>query len=250
MEGFVKKVITNGVATIDFFHPAHNSMPSYQLKSLQEHIMECSDDDDVKVILLKSSGDRSFCAGASFTELASIKNEDESKAFFMGFANVINAIRTNKKLVIGRIQGKAVGGGVGLASACDYTFATKHAAIRLSELAVGIGPFVIGPAVERKVGLAAFSQMSLTPDIWQTAEWAMLKGIFNEVFDDITNMDDAIEKFLKQITTSHTEALLELKKVFWQGTDHWDNLLKERAGISGKLLLKTFSQDVIKKYNS
>lgn len=248
MEGSVNKVISNGVAIIEFFHPAHNSMPSYQLKSLREHILECSDDEAVKVILLKSSGDRSFCAGASFTELASIKNEEESKAFFMGFANVINAIRNNKKLVIGRIQGKAVGGGVGLAAACDYTFATKHAAIRLSELAVGIGPFVIGPAVERKVGLAAFSKMSLTPNTWQNAEWAMFKGIYTEVFDDISKMDDAIGIYLHELTLSHAEALLDLKAAFWQGTDHWDNLLPERAGISGKLLLKSFSQELIKKY--
>lgn len=248
MEGFVNKLVSNGVATIEFFHPAHNSMPSYQLKSLQASIIECSDDDEVKVILLKSAGDRSFCAGASFTELASIKNEEESKSFFMGFANVINAIRKNKKLVIGRIQGKAVGGGVGLAAACDYAFATKHAAIRLSELAVGIGPFVIGPAVERKVGLAAFSQMSLTPNKWQTAEWAMYKGLFTEVFDEIPIMDDAIEKFLNDLTSSHAEALFELKNVFWQGTEQWENLLPSRAGISGSLLLQPFSQELIKKY--
>lgn len=248
MDGFVKTELNNTIATIEFYHPAHNSMPSYQLKSLKENIDRCSEDDNVKVILLKSSGDRSFCAGASFTELASITNEEESKTFFMGFANVINAIRKNKKLVIGRIQGKAVGGGVGLASVCDYTFATKHASVRLSELAVGIGPFVIGPAVERKIGLAAFSQMSLTPNEWQTAEWAKSKGLYAEVFEDVSTMDIAIDKFLQELISSHMDALIELKKIFWQETENWDQLLSERAGISGKLLLKDFSQEVIKRY--
>lgn len=248
MDGFVKTELNNAIATIEFYHPAHNSMPSYQLKSLKENIDRCSEDDNVKAILLKSSGDRSFCAGASFTELASIRNEEESKTFFMGFASVINAIRKNNKLVIGRIQGKAVGGGVGLASVCDYTFATKHASVRLSELAVGIGPFVIGPAVERKIGLAAFSQMSLTPNEWQTAEWAKSKGLYTEVFEDVSTMDIAIDKFLQELISSHTDALIELKKIFWQGTENWDQLLSERAGISGKLLLKDFSQEVIKRY--
>jgi methylglutaconyl-CoA hydratase len=248
MDSYVKTDINGGVATIEFFHMAHNSMPSSQLIALKENIDVCSADDNVKVIVLKSAGDRSFCSGASFTELASLTNEIDSNNFFMGFANVINSIRTNNKLVIGRVQGKAVGGGVGLAAACDYTFATKHASIRLSELAVGIGPFVIGPAVERKIGLSAFTQMSLTPYDWQTSEWAKEKGLYFETFEDITSMDNRIEKFTSDLLSFHTDAIQNLKKIFWQDTNHWDTLLPERAAISGKLILKDFSQSLIHKF--
>ena len=245
MEAYVNTHTVNGLTTIEFFHPAQNSMPSQQLARLREAVLEAGKDENTRVILLKSAGDRSFCAGASFTELASIRDVESSKKFFMGFAGVINAIRTCGKLVIGRIHGKAVGGGVGLASACDYTFATQHASVRLSELAVGIGPFVIGPAVERKVGNAAFSQMALTPEIWQSADYAQQKGLYQEVFEDITAMDEGISVFTQKLLTYHPAALNELKSVFWQGTENWDQLLEERAAISGRLLLSDFSRQAI-----
>ena len=245
MEAYVNTHTVNGLTTIEFFHPAQNSMPGQQLARLREAVLEAGKDGNTRVILLKSAGDRSFCAGASFTELASIRDMESSKKFFMGFAGVINAIRTCGKLVIGRIHGKAVGGGVGLASACDYTFATQHASVRLSELAVGIGPFVIGPAVERKVGNAAFSQMALTPEIWQSADYAQQKGLYQEVFEDITAMDEGISVFTQKLLTYHPAALNELKSVFWQGTENWDQLLEERAAISGRLLLSDFSRQAI-----
>ncbi len=248
MEGYVKTTKVGRLATIEFFHPAHNSMPGYLLKLLKEAIDQTSADEEVGLVLLKSAGAKSFCAGASFTELASIEKFEESKVFFMGFASVINAIRKSSKIVIGRIQGKAVGGGVGLAAACDYTLATQYASARLSELAVGIGPFVIGPAVERKVGFSAFSQMALCPAEWQTAEWTKQKGLYFEVFESIEQMDDHIDKFTKTLLTYNPEALLNLKKIFWEGTAQWDSLLEQRAEISGKLLLSDFSKSAIKQF--
>ncbi len=250
MEAYVNTHTVNGLTTIEFFHPAQNSMPGQQLARLREAVLEAGKDENTRVILLKSAGDRSFCAGASFTELASIRDMESSKKFFMGFAGVINAIRTCGKLVIGRIHGKAVGGGVGLASACDYTFATQHASVRLSELAVGIGPFVIGPAVERKVGSASFSQMALTPEIWQSAIYAQQKGLYQEVFEDIAVMDEGISVFTQKLLTYHPAALNELKSVFWQGTENWDQLLEERAAISGRLLLSDFSRQAIDSFLS
>lgn len=250
MEAYVNTHTVNGLTTIEFFHPAQNSMPGQQLARLREAVLEAGKDGNTRVILLKSAGDRSFCAGASFTELASIRDVESSKKFFMGFAGVINAIRTCGKLVIGRIHGKAVGGGVGLASACDYTFATQNASVRLSELAVGIGPFVIGPAVERKVGSASFSQMALTPEIWQSAIYAQQKGLYQEVFEDIAVMDEGISVFTQKLLTYHPAALNELKSVFWQGTENWDQLLEERAAISGRLLLSDFSRQAIDSFLS
>jgi len=244
-EGYVKTELKNGLAVIEFYHPSHNSLPSNLLKSLASNILDCGANDSVNLILLQSSGERTFCAGASFDELVSIQNETDGKRFFMGFANVINAIRTCGKIVIGRIQGKAVGGGVGLASAVDYCFATKYASIKLSELAVGIGPFVIGPSVQRKMSLSAFSQMAIDATNWQTAEWAQNNGLYQEVFDSIEILDQKLEQFIDTLLTMNPEALVLLKKVFWEGTENWDTLLEKRAEISGKLVLSKFSKETI-----
>jgi methylglutaconyl-CoA hydratase len=246
--GHVISTFTNSVTTIEFYHPAQNSMPGNLLSDLVDHIQKAGEDHATMMIVLKSAGERSFCAGASFTELAAIEDLDTGKTFFMGFANVINAIRKCPKIVIGRIHGKAVGGGVGLAAACDYCVATKNASIRLSELAVGIGPFVIGPVVERKVGLSAFSQMAINATEWQTADWGKQKGLFTDTFETVEMMDSYIDAFTTELCKKSPAALIQLKKIFWEGTDHWDNLLKERAQISGELILSDFAKDAIKSF--
>lgn len=226
-----------GVLTITFSHPAHNAMPSPLLAQLAAAIENAGVDEDVRVIVLRSGGDRTFCAGASFDELLAIQDEVGGKAFFMGFARVINACRKVPKLILGRVQGRAVGGGVGLAAACDHCLATRHASIRLSELAIGIGPFVIGPAVERKIGLAAFSQLSLTPTRWRSAAWAQEKGLFAEVLEDQAALDEAVAALAEQLATYSLPAMSALKTMYWQGTAHWDSLLEERAHTSGRLVL-------------
>lgn len=245
-QGTVETQLTDGgIARITFSHPAQNSMPGHQLARLAAAIEESGNNPSVKVIVLQSGGDRTYCAGASFDELAAIDEFETGKRFFMGFANVINAMRKCPKLIIGRVQGKCVGGGVGLAAATDYCMATKYASIRLSELAVGIGPFVVGPAVERKVGLSAMSQLAMNPNEWQTAEWAKQKGLFTEVFDTIEQLDAYIAHFTRQLADFNPDAMAELKKVFWQGTEHWDTLLQERAAISGRLVLSEFTKNAI-----
>lgn len=247
-QGYIKTTIEKKIATIEFYHPSHNSLPGKLLGELEAAIYDAGDNDDVILILLQSAGDRTFCAGASFDELVAIENEDKGKIFFMGFANVINAIRKIPKLVIGKVQGKAVGGGVGIASACDYCMATKFASIKLSELAVGIGPFVIGPAVERKVGVSAFSQMAINATEWRTAQWAKEKGLFTEVFESKEQLDDYTVHFLDTLVGMNPEAMMLLKKVFWKGTENWDNVLEERAAMSGRLVLSDFSKQAIKKF--
>ena len=236
---------TSGICTIEFFHPAHNSLPGEILGKLAEAITVAGEDDSVVVVLLKSGGERTFCAGASFDELVSIDNPARGKAFFLGFANVINACRSCPKLIIGRVQGKAVGGGVGVAAAVDYCMATKFASVKLSELALGIGPFVVGPAVERKVGLAAFSHLTINATEWQTAAWAKEKGLFQEVFDTTEQLDAYLEKFALKLAGMNPEALARLKSIFWEGTRHWETLLEERAAMSGKLVLSDFTRNAI-----
>lgn len=243
--GHVNSRTENHIKTIEFFHPSHNSLPGNLLKQLSDEILSTSDNDDVFAIVLRSAGDRTFCAGASFDELSSIQDITQGKQFFMGFANVINAVRKVKQPVLCRVQGKAVGGGVGIAAACDYSMATKYGSIRLSELAVGIGPFVIGPAVERKVGLAAFSHLSLSPTEWQTAKWAQSKGMYTDVFESVEQLDAYITHFTEKLVQMNPEAIFKLKKVFWNGTDDWDNLLAERAAMSGKLVLSDFAKKAI-----
>ena len=247
-QGYVTVTNEHQVTTIEFYHPAHNSLPSDLLGELRRGILDAGQDDNCTLIVLKSAGDRTFCAGASFTELVEIKNEEEGFTFFMGFANVINAIRTCGKIVIGRVQGKTVGGGVGLVSACDYCMATKFASTRLSELAVGIGPFVIGPAVQRKIGVSAFSQMALNPTEWQTAQWSKQKGLFAEVFESANQLDEYIQHFTEKLVGMNPLAIQQLKMVFWQGTSDWDVLLQMRAKQSGQLILSSHAKEAIQSF--
>jgi len=247
-QGGVKISIENQIAIIEFFHPLSNSLPGKVLGQLAKAISGTGERKDVNVIILRSAGDRVFCGGASFDELMSIKDLAEGKTFFSGFANVINAMRTCPKLIIGRVQGKAVGGGVGLASSVDYCFATKFSSVKLSELAVGIGPFVVGPAVERKAGISGMSAMAINASEFFTAEWAREKGIYTNVFESIVEMDAAILDLATKLANSNPEAMKELKSIFWQGTEHWETLLKERAAISGKLVLSDFTRKAIESF--
>ncbi|WP_276132357.1 enoyl-CoA hydratase/isomerase family protein [Polluticoccus soli] len=249
-EGYVRSEIEHGIATIEFFHPSSNSLPSAILNDLAKTINDIGIDDRVKVIILRSAGDRAFCAGASFDELVAISSEAEGKKFFSGFANVINAMRKCHKFIIGRIQGKAVGGGVGLASAVDYAIATEDAAVKLSELAVGIGPFVVGPAVERKVGLSSFSQLAIDATEWRSAEWAKKHGLYAELHGSVEEMDDSVKALAERLSHSSPEAMASLKKVFWQGTEHWDTLLADRAAVSGRLVLSEFTRNAINKFKA
>jgi methylglutaconyl-CoA hydratase len=246
------QVVTDerGLATVEFFHPLSNSLPGKVLAKLAETITALGEDAAVKLIVLKSAGERAFCAGASFDELISIEDLPTGKVFFSGFANVINAMRTCPKLIIGRVQGKAVGGGVGLASSVDYCFATKHAAVKLSELAVGIGPFVVGPAVERKLGLSGMTDLAINATEWRSAQWAHERGLYNDVFDDTQAMDAAVEALVSKLLSSSSDAMRGLKRVFWEGTEHWDQLLAERAAVSGELILSQAAKDAINAFKS
>ncbi|MAO45797.1 MAG: enoyl-CoA hydratase [Crocinitomicaceae bacterium] len=250
MEAFVKSESSDGICTVEFFHPASNSLPGAILASIADAITTAGKDDAIKVIILKSAGERAFCAGASFDELVAISNEEEGLQFFSGFANVINAIRKCPKFVIGRVQGKAVGGGVGLAAAVDHCFATKFAAVKLSELAVGIGPFVVGPAVERKLGTSGFAQLTIDATSWKDANWAAQYGLYSEVHDDAESMDNAVKTLAEKLASSSPEAMSELKKVLWKRTEDWDELLKERAAISGRLVLSDFTRNAIAEFKA
>ena len=250
MQGSVNLEVKNSIATIEFYHPQSNSLPSKILEKLASKITDCGNDNNIKIIILRSKGDRAFCAGASFEELSSINNKKEGKSFFMGFANVINAARKCPKLIIARVQGKAVGGGVGMACAVDYCFATKFASIKLSELAVGIGPFVVGPAVERKSGLSAYSTLSVNATKWFDAIWAKDKGIYSEVFDSNEKMDEAINHLSQNLLNSNPEAMKKLKEVFWEKNKNWDKLLEERAEYSGELVLSDFTKNAIAKFKN
>lgn len=245
--GYVRSETHQGITTIEFFHPQGNSLPRRLLEDLANEVHAAGADSDTKVIVLRSAGEKAFCAGASFAELSAITTEQKGFEFFSGFANVINAMRKVPKLIIGRIHGRCVGGGVGLAAAVDYAIATEGADVRLSELSIGFGPFVIGPAVERKIGLSAFAQLAIDAAMWRNSDWAKKKGLFSEVHGTTEGMDEAISRLGTQLAHSNPEAIAELKKVFWSGTEHWDSLLYSRAEISGRLVLNPVSREAIQK---
>lgn len=245
---YVKQTIDKGVGYIEFFHPAHNSLPGDLLSKLAETITAAGENDEIKVVVLKSGGNRTFCAGASFKELININDEATGKVFFSGFANVINAMRKCPKFIIGRVQGKTVGGGVGLASATDYCMASKYGAIKLSELNVGIGPFVVGPAVQRKLSLSGMSQIAIDANSFYSAEWARDKGLYTQVFESNEELDAAVQSFAEHLANYNPEAMQEMKSMFWTGTENWDKLLADRAAISGRLVLSEFTKQKLRTY--
>jgi methylglutaconyl-CoA hydratase len=247
---YVTSHIEHGINTIEFFHPQSNSLPGKILEELAKEIHFAGTHDDTKVIILRSAGEKAFCAGASFDELMAITTEAEGLKFFSGFAHVINAIRKCPKFVIARIQGRCVGGGVGIAAAADYAIATESAEVKLSELAVGIGPFVVGPAVERKIGTSAFTQLAIDATKWRSSDWAKRKGLFAETHASIENLNEAVYNLANTLAHSSTEAMADMKAVFWDGTGHWDGLLKERAAISGRLVLSDFTKKAIEKFKA
>src|SRR5690554_7136140 len=248
MEPYVKYEVKNGIAFIEFFHPAQNSLPGHILAQLAEKITAAGQDEAVRVLILQSGGDRTFCAGASFNELIAINDSTSGELFFSGFAHVINAMRKCPKFIIGRVQGKTVGGGVGVASATDYCMATKYAAIKLSELNVGIGPFVVGPAVQRKLGLSGMSQIAIDANSFYDAEWAKAKGLYTQVYDSTEELDEAVQEFAENLCQYNPEAMKEMKTMFWRGTEDWDELLAERAKISGRLVLSEFTKETLKRF--
>ena len=243
--GSISSTINNKIATLTFGHPLGNSFPGSLLQKFTFEINRLSENNDVTVIVLKSEGNGPFCGGASFQELLNIETFEDGKQFFSGFANVINAMRKCTKLIIGNVQGKAVGGGVGLVAACDFAFATENASIKLSELTIGIGPFVIEPVVTKKIGKTALTELSLMAKDWKDATWAKEKGLYNFVFSDIVLLEKNLQQFCEELTNYNPEALTEMKKVFWENTSHWDDLLIERAAISGKLVLSDFTKKAL-----
>jgi methylglutaconyl-CoA hydratase len=249
-QAFVQSSTTDNVTTITFFHPQSNSLPGNILNALADEITKEGTNPNAAVIVLQSAGNKSFCAGASFDELLQINDEKTGLEFFSGFAKVINAMRVCPKFIIARIQGKCVGGGVGLAASADYAIAVNTAEVKLSELAVGIGPFVVGPAVQRKIGLSAFSALAIDATNWRSAQWAFEKGLFSELHDSIEKVDESVAKIAKTLSGSNPEAMEDLKRICWEGTENWDKLLPERAAISGRLILSDFSRKSIEKFKA
>jgi methylglutaconyl-CoA hydratase len=248
--GYVRHEIHQHISTIEFHHPQGNALPSGLLLELTHAIQDAANNVDSHVIVLQSSGDKAFCSGAYFDELLDIQNEQQGTQFFSGIANLINAMRKSPKFIIGRIHSKCVGGGVGIAAACDYAICLDGAEIKLSELSVGIGPFVVGPAIERKIGLSAYSQLAIDATMWRNSEWARRKGLFAEMHSSVEGMDESIRRLSHSLSHSGLKAMSELRKALWAGTEHWDSLLKERAAVTGKLVLSAFTKEAIAGFKS
>lgn len=246
--GTISHRIKNRISTIEFYHPKGNSLPGSLLKELAAKIKEASDSEESNVIVIKSGGDGAFCAGASFDELLAITSLEEGKEFFMGFANVLNTMRESEKFIVARIHGKVVGGGVGIAACADYAIAHNSASVKLSELAVGIGPFVVGPAVGRKIGVGAFTTLSVDARSWYEASWALENNLYSRVFDSLDEMDKAINKLASEIASSNPQAMKELREIQWNGTGHWGPTLSQRAEISGRLVLSDFTRNFIEEF--
>src|SRR3982751_267927 len=246
--GYVKSEVRNNISTIEFYHPQGNSLPSNIIADLAHEIGYAAHNKDIHVILLRSAGTGAFCGGASFDELLSIENERQGAKFFSGFANVINTMRKCPKLIVARVHGKCVGGGVGLAAAADYAIALEGAEVRLSELSIGIGPFVVGPAIERKIGNSAFSQLAIDSTMWRNGDWARRKGLYAELHPTLESMEESISRLTNSLANTSPDAMAEMKRIFWHDTEHWDTLLPERAIQCGKLVVSPDTKEFLRKF--
>ncbi len=244
MTGEVLLNIEDGIGTIEFHHPKGNSLPSNLLKQLSEAIQRAGDDHSIKVIRLKSRGN-TFCAGASFDELLAINSEEQAHKFFSGFGSLIESIKTCPKFVVAEVQGKAVGGGVGIIAACDYAIASENASIKLSELSIGFGPFVIAPAVIRKIGLSAFSTLTIDSTTWKTAAWGNEKGLFNEIVQDLNKLNSRTTKLCESLSNHSLEAMRQIKSTLWEGYEELNDIHKKRATLSGTLSQSELTQSIL-----
>ena len=248
MEPFVRHHIKGNCGILEFGNTSGNSLTSNMLKELSQNLTSLDSSKLVKVIILKSSGLKAFSGGASFNELKTLKSLDKAKDFFIGFANLLNVFRTLKKFVILQVQGRVVGGGIGIVAACDYTIAYEKAEIKLSELSIGLGPFVIEPAISRKIGSAAFAQLSLEAENWKTAKWAKKKGLYNSVVNSHKELEISAGKLAEKFGNYSSDAMQKLRKLHWKNTEHWEDTLKSNAEITAKLLLKDAAQSIIEKF--
>jgi methylglutaconyl-CoA hydratase len=242
--GTVSSFVVDHIADVSFGHPKSNSLPASVLSALAHEITALGERPDVHVIVLRSYGTSAFCAGASFDELTAIADRTAGKEFFMGFARVILAMTRCAKPIVTRVHGKVVGGGVGVVAASDYAIAAERATLRLSELAVGIGPFVVGPVIEHKIGPGAFSAMAIDAD-WRDAHWGERHGLYARVVDSVDTLDDAVTSFAERLAAANPEALTRIKRITWEGTDAWPTLLAERAAMSGALVLSDYTREAI-----
>lgn len=248
-QGYVRTSVADGIGRIEFFHPKSNALPGAILRELATTITVVSQSPEVRVIVLQSGGMGPFCAGASFDELAAIDDTDSGQRFFSGFAGVILAMIRAPQFIIARVHGRAAGGAVGLIAASDFSIATNAASAKLSELAVGIGPFVVGPVIERKIGLAAYSQMAVDAD-WRDAAWCERHGLYAKVVPDVTDLETAVDVQARALAAFNPDAVAQLKRVFWAGTENWDALLAERAAMSGTLVLSEFTRSAIRAFKT
>lgn len=248
--GTVATRLEDGIGSVAFEHPKGNSLPGALLAELAARITALGRDAGVRVIVLRSGGTGAFCAGASFAELAAITDIETGSRFFMGFANLINAMRECPKLIVTRVHGKAVGGGVGIVAASDYALATGAAQVKLSELAVGIGPFVVGPVIERKIGTGSYAALGIDAAEWRSAQWAHQRGLFAEVHEDVGALDARVTALARQLAASNPEATAALKRVLWEGTEHWRDLLPERARLSGRLVVSSAARQAIERLST
>lgn len=245
--GFVRATAANGIGVLSFYHPKGNSLPAAMLRELAEGVDRLGFDKSVQVIILRSEGTGPFCAGASFDEFTSIRDAEAGRQFFMGFANLILAMRRCPKFILARVHGKVAGGGVGIVAAADYSLAMVSASVRLSELAVGIGPFIVGPVIERRVGSGSFSAMAIDAE-WRDGHWAERHGLYSRLCDVQTELDAHLDALAHTLAKSNPEAMAELKTTFWAGTDHWEELLRERAKMSGRLVLSDHTKRAIEEF--
>lgn len=249
LEGTVQASVADGVGTVEFSHPKGNSLPAKLLDDLAGAITKLGNDAAARVIVLRSAGTGAFCAGASFDEFVTLADAEAGKRFFSGFSRVVLAMVRAPKFVLTRVHGRAAGGALGVIAASDYSIALRTASVKLSELQVGIGPFVVGVVIERKLGLAPFQSLAVHAD-WHDADWCERHGLYSALVDDEAALDVAVEAHAKRLASSNPDAMAEMKRIFWHDIGDWEERMNERAAMSGRMVFSNFTHAALTKFRA
>ena len=203
----------NAIATVTLNRPqVHNAFDETLIADVTACFARLSEDAEVRAIVLRGAGE-SFCAGADLHWMGRMAgySQEENRADADALQRMFDVIATCPKPTIARVQGGAIGGGVGLVAVCDVVIAAPEAKFALSEVRLGLVPAVIAPYVLQKIGMGAARALFVTGERFN-AEEALRIGLVQQVVAAI-ELDAAIQKKLEWILHAGPNAIAAAKRL-------------------------------------
>ncbi len=202
------------VATVTLNRPdSHNAFNPEMIGAITAAFRSLGDNPVVRVIVLTGRG-RSFCAGADVGYMRETADYtfEENVADGQAIFDLMQAVDSCPKAVVGRINGAAIGGGAGLTACCDIAIAVERAKFAFSEVRLGIVPAIISPFVVAKIGAANSREMFLTGERF-LAPKALEIGLVQQVAADEAALDSAVQERVEQLLMAAPGAQADAKKL-------------------------------------